>query len=242
MTTQHDYQSALFQLHQLDLTLSDIKKKTGEEKARVENFANSIKSRTREREKQDHTLKTAQVEAKTKELELEDLTSKKAKKEKQVLMVVNPRELEAINAEIARLSELIPTKESELMEVYERVEKAQAALAATDEDLKKRAAHVPKLKVDVEAKLKALEELLKQTVASRAAVEPTVDTAVLAKYVKAREKHDVPMLFGIEENACGGCGLPRADYEWNKLRSNPGNVYECSDCQRLNVYTGELPQ
>lgn len=241
MATQQHHQPALFQLHELDLSLSDIKKKTAEEKARVENFANSIKSRSREREKQDHTLKAAQVVAKTMELELEDLTAKKAKKEKQVLMVVNPRELDAINSEIARLSELIPAKEGELLEVYDRVEKAQAALHVTDEDLRKRAAHVPKLKADVEARLKALSEQLRQTVETRAQVEPAVDAAVLAKYAKAREQHDLPLLFEITENACGGCGLPRADYEWNKLRSNPGNVYECSDCQRLNVYTGDIP-
>lgn len=241
MTSQHEYQPALFELHQLDLTLAEIKKKTGEEKVRVENFANSIKTRTRERGKQDQTLKTAQVDAKTKELELEDLTTRKAKKEKQVLMVVNPRELDAINAEIARLSELIPAKEAELLDVYDRVEKAQAALHITDEDLKKRAAHVPKLKADVEAKLAQLAEQLRQAVASRAQVEPAVEATALAKYTKAREQLDVPLLFEITENACGGCGMPRPGFEWNKLRSNPGNVYACSDCQRLNVYTGEAP-
>ena len=241
MANSPDLQTPLIQLHELDLTLADLAKKTAEEKARELNFANSIKARTREREKQDAVLKAAQVAAKNLELELEDLSSKKAKKEKQLLMVTEPRQLEAINSEIATLNEAIPLKEGELMDVYERVEKAQAVVNATDEDLKKRQAHVPKLKVDVANKLKELETQLKATTAARASHESTVDAAVLAKYKKAREKHEVPLLFEITENACGGCGLPRADYEWNKLRSNPGNVYECSDCARLNVYVGEAP-
>lgn len=241
MANSHEYASALFELHELDLALSDIAKKTADEKAREPIFTNNTKGKLVQREKLAVTLKTAQVAAKNLELELEDLNAKKKKKENQVLMLTNTRELEAVNGEIARLAGIIPEKEMELLEVYERVEKAQAVLHAADEELKKRAAHLPKLKVDAAAKLKDLEAQLKSTTEKRAAHEPTVDEASLAKYKKARQKHDVPLLFSILENACGGCGLPRADYEWNKLRSNPGNVYECSDCLRLNVFTGEVP-
>ena len=239
MTTQNQFQSSLFHLQSLDQTLADTKKKVAEENQRVGNFEASIRSRTKEREKQDHVLKTAQVEAKNLELELEDLNTKKAKKEKQVLAIVNARELEAINAEIARLAEAIPLKEGELLESYEKVEKAQAALKVTDEDLHKRTAHVPKLKVDVQKKLAELAALEKATIAERATVAPQVEAGALAKYDAAREKQGVPVLFDIRENACGGCGLPRPSFEWNRLRQNPGNVYECGDCSRLNVYTGE---
>lgn len=241
MATSHDYQTALFQLQELDLTLADIAKKTAEEKAREPNFAKATALRTKERERQHTALTSAQVAVKNLELELEDLNSKKGKKEKQVLMVTDPRQLEAVNTEIAKLNEQIPVKEGELLDAYDKVEKAQAALNATDEDLKKRASVAPRLKADVAAKLKELEAQHKATTEQRAAHEPTVEAAALAKYNQARKAHpEAAVLFSITENACGGCGLPRTDPEWNKLRSNAGKIYECSDCQRLNVFTGSF--
>lgn len=241
MATSNDYQAALFRLQELDLTLADIAKKTAEEKAREPNFAKNTAAKTKERERQHTVLTAAQVAVKNLELELEDLNSKKSKKEKQVLMVTDPRQLEAVNTEIAKLNEQIPVKEGELLEAYDKVEKAQAVLHATDEELKKRAATAPRLKVDVANKLKELEAQLKATTEARAAHEPTVDAVSLAKYNQARKaKPEAAVLFAILENACGGCGLPRPDPEWNKLRSNPGKIYECSDCERLNTFTGEF--
>ena len=105
----------------------------------------------------------------------------------------------------------------------------------------KRQAMAPKLKTDVDAKLKQLETDLAERTKERAVLEPAVDESIRSKYTAARKANEGPILFEIRENACGGCGLPRAGFEWNKLHQNPGNVYECSDCGRLNIYVGEPP-
>jgi predicted nucleic acid-binding Zn-ribbon protein len=241
MTTEHQYLPSLFMLHDVDLALADIKQRTEDEKKRVENFAAAFRSRQKEREKLAEQLKTAGAAAKSRELELDELNQKKAAKEKQVLRVVNARELEAINHEIEKLGNQIPAKETEVLEAMEIVEKLQKLVDATDEDLKKRQAQAPKLKVDVDQKLKQLEADLSQRTKEREALEPAIDESARSKYATARKANQGPILFEIRENACGGCGLPRAGYEWNKLHQNPGHVYECSDCGRLNIYVGEPP-
>lgn len=242
MTTEHPHQPSLFMLHDVDLAIAEIKRSLADEKKRVDNFAAAFRSRQKERDKLAEQLKAAQAAAKSRELELDELGQKKAAKEKQVLRVVNARELEAINHEIAKLTGQIPEKETEVLEAMEVVDKLQKQVTDTDEDLKKRQAMAPKLKVDVEQKTRQLEADLAQRMQERGALEPAIEEPARSKYAAARKRHaEDEILFEIRENTCGGCGLPRAGFEWNKLHQNPGNVYECSDCGRLNVYIGEPP-
>lgn len=242
MTTEHHYQASLFMLHDVDLAIWETRRNIEAEKKRVENFAAAFRTRQKERDKLAEQLQAAQAAARSRELELDQLSQKKATKEKQVLRVVNARELDAINHEIEKLAAQIPEKETEVLEAMEVVDKLQKQVNENDEELKKRRAMAPRLKVDVEQKTKQLEADLAQRTQERGVLEPALDEAVRSKYAGARTRHpEGEILFEIRENTCGGCGLPRAGFEWNRLHQNPGNVYECSDCGRLNVYIGEPP-
>jgi predicted nucleic acid-binding Zn-ribbon protein len=233
-------QERLSELHSLDLHLSDLRSKITEAKRRVENFQQSILRRDQTRQKIASELKASQVESKGLELQIESANEKKKSLEGKLQKVIKPHEIEALQHEIQNLVNDVGTKELTLLEKYELQEKTQASMSAEEAEIKKRTAELPKLKAQVAAQIKDLETQLETNQKARDMIVTTVEPAMASRYANVRKRYpEGIVLFEILENNCGGCGFPAAGFEWNKLRQNPGNAYECSNCGRLLVYVGE---
>jgi predicted nucleic acid-binding Zn-ribbon protein len=232
-------QEKLRELHDLDLALEDLGRQIAEQRRRSETFQATVGARVRAHEALASQVKAHEVAVREKERDVEALTEKKAAQEQKVLRVVNARELEALNHELARLAEEIPARETELLDLYELGEKLSPQVAASSRELERRRGELPALQADVDARVRELEARVSQTRATRQEAEGAVPPNVSAKYAAARKRHTGAILFEVFENACEGCGLPVPGFEWNRFRQNPGNVYECSNCGRLLIYVGD---
>ncbi|MBI4863461.1 MAG: hypothetical protein HY815_24830 [Candidatus Riflebacteria bacterium] len=232
-------QEKLFELHSLDLTLLDLDRQTAAQKKRLVTHRENTLLRQKRRDQLKDQHKTLQVEVKQLELSIEQAKQRKSALGHKVERVINVRELEALTKEITGLGVEIEAREETLLGLYERSEKLDQELASLEADLQRRGGELSRLEVDVAAQVKLLAETAATARQARTLVEAQVEPALLARYSRARTKYEGAVLFAIRDNSCEGCGLSAPGYEWNRIRQNPGNVYDCSNCGRLLVYVGE---
>lgn len=232
-------QASLFALQDVDLAIDDLREKMLQSRQQLDNFKANTKRRQDEIKIVDDRLKSRQVEAKRVEGLIESCSQKKKQIEQKIQRVSSPRELEALQHEIENLIKQVGEHEEKLLLVYDEVETLQKDSATRATDLKNRSDELPKREARHVETLKTLEAQIAEQSEERTVLTGDLDRTVLGRYEGARKKHGGKVLFAIEENSCGGCGMPQIGFEWGRLRQNPGIAYECSECGRVLVYTGE---
>ena len=58
------------------------------------------------------------------------------------------------------------------------------------------------------------------------------DPALMDRYLKKRANKIFPVVYALNNNVCGACGMELNMSEMNKLKN--GEVVDCEHCQRMN--------
>ena len=165
------------------------------------------------------------------------LTDAKIAREEQRLFsgaVANPKELSALQAEVAMLKRRRAGLEDELLEVMvqsegatetrERLEREHAELDATARQLR---ATVDELTGDIEAQL-AEHSSLRDTIASE------LPDDLLELYERVRAQKGGVGAARLENGTCQGCHTKLPAKEVEHLRAS-GGVQRCDNCRRILV-------
>ncbi len=151
--------------------------------------------------------------------------------------VVNPREVEAMEHEIASLKQQRGEMDLQLLELWERLPEAERAL----EDPRKKVEELEAQFSEAEEKLRAenevLEEEQRKLAAARSKFLEAVSPGLVARYEAVRQRHGgIGMAEATKEGYCGACGttLPRTTIESAKN----GNVATCQECHRI-IYASD---
>jgi predicted nucleic acid-binding Zn-ribbon protein len=154
--------------------------------------------------------------------------------------VVNPREVEAYEKEIAALKRQREANDARLLELLELVPPAKAeadrieqAIQSKQADLKKAGAEALKVKSQLEAEFKA-------KAAERPLAAKDVPPALLSRYESVRQKNGgIAMAqINLRTGSCGVCGtlLPTKLVETAKEE----RLVTCEACHRILYYTEGL--
>jgi predicted nucleic acid-binding Zn-ribbon protein len=167
------------------------------------------------------------------------LTTEKMEKHDKALYagtVTNPRDLQAMQDEIASLKRRIGQLEDQELEVMEQVEpldtetarltESRAALDADGEVLRGRIAE-DEVAIDAE---------LESARAARSAEAAVVDDALLAEYETLRKPRGGIGVARLVGGSCGGCHLGLPAVEVDRLKKlDPDEPAYCEECGRLLV-------
>lgn len=229
----------LWKLNQIDAGLADVRKRAAN--------LDPGKKLTAELEALEKELAQVGGEAKALSGELADLelaqqsAAAKVKKIEQDLYggkIVNPREVEAFQKDIASIKRQAAESEGRMVELMDLVPPAKAAAAAVEGKIAKTKAALAEHRKGAMELKKKLEEEFKRLAQARPDALKGIDAGLLAKYEAIRAKQGTGMAQVVKGTSCSGCGnvLPTRTLEAVKI----DRVVTCEQCHRILYYTEGL--
>ncbi|MDP9022282.1 MAG: C4-type zinc ribbon domain-containing protein [Actinomycetota bacterium] len=148
--------------------------------------------------------------------------------------IANPRELQALRADLDHVTGRIEHLEDELLDVMERRE----ALTGTIDELEeRRQALAPRAEELTKARDEAAKDVLAELAEARVrrdAERGAVPDDLMRRYEASKSRHGEVGVGRLEGTMCSACRLELTPLEISELRSGPP-VGTCPQCQRLLV-------
>ncbi len=226
--------SALFELQVLDLRINQINATlaaaTGARQLRIE--LASAKSQLEVAEK---ALMESEVELKDAELQLKSVDEKRSGYEKRLYSgtVTNPKELGAMEKEVAILKEQQAKLDSRTLALYDQVETARKTaeqLRQTTADLTKQVRQVLAEESATKTELEA--ELAELTSKREAAARKVTNKPLMARYNAVRARNGGMGIARVIEGKCEGCRISVMPFMVRELMQ-PKDIRTCESCGRI---------
>lgn len=146
----------------------------------------------------------------------------------------NPRELQALQDEIAALKRRVGQLEDQELEIMEQLEPVEGELArlaaersALDDSAAALRAAIAEDEVAIDAELETVR-------AERAALVDDVEPALLAEYEQLRPHSGGIAIARLVGGSCGGCHLALSAVEVDRIKKlPPEELVHCEECGRL---------
>ncbi len=170
------------------------------------------------------------------EREIESLEAKAAAEDTRMYdgSIVNAKELEALQHEIASLRERRARGEDELLEKMERTEDLERRAGVAAEELAAARARVDEVGGDAAKELEGVEAELATTREARAALAPELDEELLELYEDLRSQKRGVGAAALVDGVCQGCHERLSAMELDRLKRTDG-VGRCEYCRRILV-------
>jgi len=171
------------------------------------------------------------------EHEVESINAKIAAEEKRMYdgSIVNTRELEALQHEIASLRERRARAEDQILEQMERREELDPRALEADASVSAARDKVEAVGGDAVAELDRIAAELEARRAERTALVPALEEDLLELYEDLRgQKHGVGVA-AIVDGVCQACNEKLSAVELDKLKHTEG-VKRCEYCRRIVVF------
>ena len=154
--------------------------------------------------------------------------------------VKDPKALERMLGELESLHRRIGTLEDVEIEVMERIETAEAALAERTAELADLEQQDARLRASVAATSGDLQSQLEEVTAQRAEKVDGMPADLLALYEKLRAQKGGVGAAALRRRECGGCRLTLNASDLGIIAKLPTDeVVRCEECNRILVRTGE---
>ena len=233
-------QRALLQLQAHDSAIDRLDHRRGSlpEETRLAELGDALAAVDQLTAERDGTLATVQRGQTRLEHEIDMVTTKARNEEARAVSgkVTSPKELTAIQEEVASLKRRQGTLEDELLELMEQRETLEAELAelATRRDaFTADQAEVTKAR---DAALAEIDQELDGERTARDRVAPTVGEQLRALYDQVRSRQGGIGAAALVGNTCQGCRVSISPVELAAIRKlPPEEVKRCENCRRILV-------
>ncbi len=168
--------------------------------------------------------------------EIELLEQKIAREEQRMYSgnVSNPKELSALQAEVASLKKKKSSLEDDLLEVMDQSEQATKTLALLDQERTGAATEAEGLARRVTELMGEIEAALSTHSTRRDEIAPSIPEDVLTLYDKLRDTKGGVGAAALEGGTCQGCHTKLPAKEAERVRSE-GGLQRCDNCRRILV-------
>jgi uncharacterized protein len=233
-------QRALLQLQAHDSAIDRLDHRRGSlpEDARLAELADALGAVDQLTAEREGTLATVQRDQSRLEHEIDMVTTKARNEEARAVSgkVTSPKELTAIQDEVAALKRRQGTLEDELLELMEQRETLEAELA---ELASRREGFTAEQAEVTKARDAALVEIDRELDAERAArdgVAPGVGEELRALYDQVRARQGGIGAAALVGNTCQGCRVSISPVELAAIRKlPPEEIKRCENCRRILV-------
>lgn len=229
MPTQIELLAAL---QEVDLSLSENTKAVRDGQARVAALDEALAARgaelaTAERVLADHESRRRELEAR-----IADLETKLKDRRMRVARIRNERELAVVRHEIEVLKEESSGHETELLELYDRIEAARQARDAAKAAHDAVAAERTEAVADLEATIAKVRDAIERDEARRGELAGHVDDDLHRRYRMILERRGGIAVVAVRDGICQGCHMNVPPQLYNQVLRNE-QVLLCPSCQRI---------
>jgi predicted nucleic acid-binding Zn-ribbon protein len=168
--------------------------------------------------------------------EITTLTEKAAHHDKTLYSgtLGNPRELQALQDEIAALKRRISQLEDQELELMEQIEPLDAELATSAERRRALDDRGEALRAQIAEEEVSIEAELARVRAERASISAGVEPELLAEYEELRPQSGGIAIARMVGGSCGGCHLSLSAVEVDRIKKLPPEApAHCEECGRL---------
>ena len=152
----------------------------------------------------------------------------------------DPKQLQSIQHELDSLARRKSDLEDAELEVMERLEGAEAAVAQLAGERESAATELAQAKAAAEAATSALEAERDMVAQSRAGIAERIPEALLNLYAKAGADHAGIGAALLRRGRCEGCMLTLTPTDLEAIKATkPEEVVRCEECRRILVRTHE---
>jgi hypothetical protein len=182
-------------------------------------------------------LDAVQVEQRRLEHEVDTLDQKAAADEKRLYdgSIVNTKELEALQHEIANIRERKSRTEDELLDRMERREELEARAVQAEEEVAGTRARLESVGGDAARELDEMVATLAETRSARDALAPELAEELLELYEDLRGQKKGVGAAAIVDGVCQACHEKLSALELDHLKHTDG-VKRCEYCRRIVVF------
>ncbi len=171
------------------------------------------------------------------EHEIDSFEQKAAAEEKRMYdgSIVNVKELEALQHEIASLKERRSRAEDELLEQMVRREDLEARIVTAEQGAAAGREHVETVGGEASRELDRIGVDLATKAAEREAALPAIDEELLELYEDLRPQKKGVAVAALVDGVCQGCHEKLSALELDRLKHSEG-VKRCEYCRRIVIF------
>lgn len=235
----HEELEALLELQRTETDIRRLEKRLDELPEQTvldESLATSEKlEATRDQLRVDRDMADSRIRSVEGDL---DLLQERRQKEQARMYggeISNPRELQAIRAEIDDVEARIKRAEEELLEKMEEREKLAGQIGKLDDRRLEMEAEQEDLTAKRDSAAQSILADLGQLKADRDAILERIPDHLVERFEKAKQRHGALALGALEGGICTACRLELTPMERSDLREDAPTVGTCPQCQRLLV-------
>ncbi len=148
--------------------------------------------------------------------------------------VANPKELQAIRAEVESLAARKGRMEDALLEVMERLEELEAQRPSLEQAAAEARADVDRVLASDADELERIERDIGHLSRDREAVVPGIDPGLLRLYEDLRKQKRGVGAAALKDGVCQGCHQKLSPMEIDRMK-RAGGVWRCENCRRILV-------
>ncbi len=146
----------------------------------------------------------------------------------------NPRELQALQDEIAALKRRVGQLEDQELELMEQIEPLDRDLDALARERRSIDERAEQLRAQIAEDEVAIDAELRTVQAERDALVGSVDADLLAEYAELRTRAGGVAIARLVGGSCGGCHLALSAVEVDRIKKlPPEEPVHCEECGRL---------
>lgn len=183
-------------------------------------------------------IKELQVEKKNKELELQSKEEELRKHQNELFTVKTNEAYAALLKEIEEAKKLIDTMEDTILATMEKEDTLLAEEKIRKEEIAKKKEEVTRQQKELEEKLQRLNQNLQEVQLEQKEKVAKIESEVLNRYQKIREKKDGMAVVPIVDGFCGGCSIVLPTQLINDVLSGK-ELVACRNCLRILYLRGE---
>jgi uncharacterized protein len=232
---------ALWNLHQVDAGLVDVRAR-----AAALDPGRSILAEIKKLEDENEggpggEAKRLSSELRDLELAQRGIDEKIKRMEKELYggKIVNPREVEAYEREIAALKRQRGQHDERILALWESLPPLKEAASGLEGQIEAKRTELAQHQKAVLQEKARLEQLFKELQAKRPTLAAQVDKGLLARYDAIRSKHSGKGMAEVaKKRSCGGCGTLLPERTLQMAREDKTVI--CESCHRILYYTEGL--
>ncbi len=191
-------------------------------------------------ERSAHLARLEDFKAQRRDLETEIAEMEEGiKKSRQRLMEIKSNiEYKAMLKEIAYKEDQRDQRETRILELMERLEEENQAVAAKDEEIKEKEADISQQRQAVEAQVAKLKEELARQEKQRQQLRKGVPAQLLKRYEFIRQRRNGTAIAQVIEGVCLGCHMNILPQQFIDLQKG-AEILQCPHCQRILYWLEE---
>jgi predicted nucleic acid-binding Zn-ribbon protein len=149
----------------------------------------------------------------------------------------NPRELQALQDEVASLGRRVGLLEDSELEVMEQLEPVETATVTQAAEIERLGAELDRLAMELTAAETELDVELTEVEAHRAEAAQAVPAELLEEYEHIKANSGGVGVAPLTGGQCGGCHIKLSAMEIDRIKKlAPDTVVHCDECGRLLVH------